>query len=151
MGILADTNVLLRRTQPDHPLHAAAVGSIARLLTAGEDVHYTPQNIAEFWNVATRPLVHNGFGFDGVLARRQVELIERLFVLLPDTPTIYDEWKRLIVTHGAMGSKVYDARLVATMNVHGVKTILTFNTDDLRRCTTDTVHPIEVVHPSAVP
>ena len=35
--------------------------------------------------------------------------------------------------HGVVGSKVHDARLVAAMNVHGVRRILTFNTDDFTR------------------
>jgi predicted nucleic acid-binding protein len=55
MSILADTNILLRRTQPDHPSHTIAVESVARLLAAAEPVYFTLQNIAEFWNVATRP------------------------------------------------------------------------------------------------
>jgi predicted nucleic acid-binding protein len=32
MGVLVDTNVLLRRIQPDHQHHAAAIESVARLL-----------------------------------------------------------------------------------------------------------------------
>jgi hypothetical protein len=48
MSILADTNVLLRRTQPDHPSHTLAVESVARLLAAGEPVYFTLQNISGF-------------------------------------------------------------------------------------------------------
>jgi predicted nucleic acid-binding protein len=32
-----------------------------------------------------------------------------------------------------MGVKVYDARLVAVMNVHGMKSIFTYNTADFAR------------------
>jgi antitoxin ParD1/3/4 len=32
-----------------------------------------------------------------------------------------------------MGVKVHDARLVAMMNIHGIRRILTFNTDDFLR------------------
>ena len=60
MSILADTNILLRRTQPDHPSHRIAVESVASLLNAGEAVYVTFQNISEFWNVATRPIGNNG-------------------------------------------------------------------------------------------
>ncbi len=55
MSILADTNILLRRTQPDHTSRTLAVESVAKLLAAGEAVCFTLQNISEFWNVATRP------------------------------------------------------------------------------------------------
>lgn len=63
MSILADTNILLRRTQPDHRSHSQAVESVAKLLAAREPVYFTLQNISEFWNVATRPVTNNGLGF----------------------------------------------------------------------------------------
>jgi predicted nucleic acid-binding protein len=62
MSILVDTNILLRRTQPDHPSHPLAVESVAGLLNAGEPVYFTLQNMAEFWSVATRPTANNGLG-----------------------------------------------------------------------------------------
>jgi predicted nucleic acid-binding protein len=51
------------------------------------------------------------------------------------------EWKQLVVRHGVQGSKVHDARLVATMNIHGIRRILTFNTDDFTRYDIDAIHP----------
>jgi predicted nucleic acid-binding protein len=36
MSVLVDTNVLLRRMQPDHPVHAVAVESVARLIATEE-------------------------------------------------------------------------------------------------------------------
>src|ERR1039457_6883593 len=68
MSILVDTNILLRRTQPDHPSHTLAVESVARLLAAGDPVYFTLQNMSEFWNVATRPAANNGLGFSVALA-----------------------------------------------------------------------------------
>jgi predicted nucleic acid-binding protein len=144
MSILLDTNILLRRAQPSHPSHALAVDSVARLLAAGEPVHFTLQNIAEFWNVATRRVEHNGLGFSAAVTLAEVEKIEAAFELLPDTPPIYAEWKSLMVRHGIVGVKVHDARLVATMNVHGVRQMLTFNAADFIR------YGIEVVQPAAM-
>ncbi len=141
MSVLADTNILLRRTQPDHPSHPAAVESIARLLETGETVFYTHQNIAEFWNVATRPLTGNGLGFSTALASREIETIERILVRLPDIPAIYGEWKRLVARHDVKGAKVYDTRLVAAMNVHGVRRILTFNGADFLRFGVEILDP----------
>ena len=144
MSVLVDTNVLLRRTQPDHQHYAVAVESVAQVLSTGESVYFTLQNISEFWNVVTRPVANNGLGFTLPLALAEVEKIERILTRLPDTPAIYAEWKRLVVQHSVVGSKVHDARLVATMNVHGVPRILTFNTDDFTR------YPIEVLHPTSL-
>jgi predicted nucleic acid-binding protein len=147
---LLDTNVLLRRTQPDHPLNLVAVESVAILLSDGEDVYFTPQNIAEFWNVVTRQIDKNGLGFDAATARREVDLIEQLLTILPDKPEMYEEWKRLVITHSVLGVKVHDARLVAAMNVHGIQTLLTFNPADFTRFESDLIHPIVVLHPSSV-
>ena len=91
MSILADTNVLLRRTQPDHPSHASAVESIARLLAAGDPVYFTLQNMSEFWNVATRPASNNGLGFSAALAHSEMEKIERFLTILPDSPAVYGD------------------------------------------------------------
>src|SRR5258708_17477173 len=120
MSILIDTNILLRRTQPDHPSHTLAVESVANLLAAGEAVYFTLQNISEFWNVATRPTANNGLGFSVSLALGELEKIERFLTILPDSPSVYAEWKRLIVNHSVLGTKVHDAKLVAMMNIHGV-------------------------------
>jgi hypothetical protein len=73
MSILFDTNVLLRWTQPAHESHAVAVESVARLLASGELLHFTPQDIAEFWNVVTRPIANNGLGFATAVALVEVE------------------------------------------------------------------------------
>lgn len=124
MSILADTNILLRRTQPDHPNHTLAVESVARLLAAGEPVYFTLQNISEFWNVATRPTAKNGLGLSVALALVELEKIERFMTVLPDSPAVYWEWKRLVVHHSVLRSKVHDAKLVATMNVKGIRSYL---------------------------
>jgi len=144
MSVLVDTNVLLRRTQPGRGSHAVAVESVARLLGTGEPVHFTLQNISEFWNVVTRPVANNGLGFTVAVAAAEVAKIEQVLTLLPDVPAIYGEWKRLVTQHGVLGSKVHDARLVAAMNVHGVRRILTFNGDDFIR------YQIEVLNPSVL-
>jgi hypothetical protein len=46
---------------------------------------------------------------------------------------------------GLLGSKVHDARLVATMNVHGIRRVLTFNTADFAAR-----YDIEAVHPASL-
>jgi len=144
MSVLVDTNVLLRRLQPDHVHHAAAIDSVARLLAAGEQVYFTLQNISEFWNVVTRPITANGLGFSPAFALGEVGKIETVLALLPDSPVVYQEWERIVSTYAVSGAKVHDARLAALMNVHGVRQILTFDTDDFAR------FEIEALHPSAV-
>jgi predicted nucleic acid-binding protein len=144
VSVLVDSNVLLRQVEPGHAHHRAAVDSTSRLMLSGEPVHVTAQNIAEFWATATRSPAHNGLGLAVTVAAAALDHIERVFVLLPDHPAIYDQWKRLVMTHRVIGNQVYDARLVAAMMVHGVARILTFNAGDFTR------YGIEVIHPLAV-
>ena len=103
------------------------------------------QNISEFWNVATRPQAQNGLGFSVAFAAAEVAKIEQALILLPDSPATYAEWKRLVLTYGVMGIKVHDARLVAAMAVHGVRRILTFNTNDFKRYDIEALSPASVL------
>jgi predicted nucleic acid-binding protein len=144
VSVLVDTNVLLRQFEPEHAHHRAAVDSIAQLILSGEPVHVATQNIAEFWAAATRSRGQNGLGLAVAVVSTAVEHIERVFALLPDEPAIHAVWKRLVTTHGVIGNRVYDTRLVAAMTVHRVGLILTFNVEDFAG------YRIEVIHPSAV-
>ena len=63
MRVLIDTNILLRSAQPTHPLCMEATYAVSKLLRQDDAVSFCSQNIAEFWNVATRPAEVNGLGF----------------------------------------------------------------------------------------
>jgi predicted nucleic acid-binding protein len=144
-GSLVDTNILLRISRRDDPLHALVDGALARLIAAGTALYYTHQNVAEFWNVATRPIDRNGFGLSVTDTDREVHSLERGMILLPDDEAVYREWRRLVVNYAVAGTQVHDARLVAAMRVHGVTHLLTFNTGDFAR------YPdIIAVHPQTV-
>ncbi|HXL23291.1 MAG TPA: type II toxin-antitoxin system VapC family toxin [Candidatus Dormibacteraeota bacterium] len=133
MRVLVDTNILLRSAQPNHPLFSQSVQAVTRLIRGQESVFFCSQNIAEFWNVATRPSDRNGLGLSAEEALEEVANIEKSLTLLPDVPAIYAEWKRIVSSHRVQGVKVYDARLVAIMNVYAVENLLTFNTGDFER------------------
>lgn len=133
MDYLADTNILLRSASPTHPMHADAVRAVTTLLTRGERVCVFPQNLIEFWNVASRPTGVNGLGFSSSQTEAEVSKIESLLTVLPDSPAIYPEWRRLVMAHSVLGKQVHDARIVAAMKVHKITHILTFNLDDFKR------------------
>ncbi len=63
----------------------------------------------------------------------QVQQLESFFQLLPETPAVYQHWKRLVLSLNVSGVRVHDARLVAVMQVSGVQHLLTFNSDDFAR------------------
>lgn len=133
MRVLVDTNILLRCAQPSHPLCREATKAVSKLIRDNDAVFFCSQNVAEFWNVATRPVESNGLGFSHDDVIREIGGIENLLTLLPDVPAIYPAWKRLVGDHAVRGVKVYDARLVAVMSVYSVEGILTFNVADFAR------------------
>ena len=144
---LLDTNILLRfifRTDPRYPIVKTA---IQKIRTDQHTPYISSQNSIEFWNVATRPTAKNGFGLTPTDAQRMLQRIERLFLLLPDTPAVYPEWRRLVVTYNVSGVQVHDAHLIARMKANNVTHILTFNISDFTRYA---VEGIVVVDPLTV-
>ena len=82
----------------------------------GDQFVTSHQNIAEFWNVATRPAsARGGFGLSVDETLKRVETIEKLGKAVPFTNACYVEWRRLLMAHSITGVSVHDARLVATM------------------------------------
>ena len=144
MRVLVDTNILLRSVQPSHPLCAQATHGVSKLIRQKDAVFFCSQNIAEFWNVATRPADLNGLGLSHEEVLQEVSSIERLLTLLPDIPAIYPAWKEIVADNKVQGVKVYDARLVAIMTVYAVESVLTFNTADFKRYSN-----ITALHPSS--
>ena len=144
---LVDSNILLRIARRDDPDHAIVNGALAELAEGGAVLYYTHQNIAEFWNVATRAVDRNGFGLTVADAEQETRVIEKGMVLLPDSEAIYHEWRRLVFAHSVSGVQVHDARLAAAMRIHGVTHLLTLNPADFKRYTHMTaVHPGSLAH-----
>jgi predicted nucleic acid-binding protein len=132
---LVDTNVLLRFVDRRDPLHPTMRAAIRKLRQAGHHLYIAPQNCVEFWNVATRPPERNGFGLTPTDTNWSLRLIERLFSVLPEQPTVYLAWRQLVVQFSVRGVQVHDARLVAMMQTHNITHILTTNTADFARYT----------------
>jgi predicted nucleic acid-binding protein len=76
---------------------------------------------------------------------RLARVIERDFEFLPDSQEVNERWRSLLVLHDIKGVQVHDARLAASMYVHGVGQILTINIRDFRR-----FEGIHVCHPTDV-
>ena len=130
---LLDSNILPRISKGDDPQHPVIVQALKALVGQGVRLCYTSQTLAEFWNASTRPLDKNGFGLSVVETDRLARAIERDFELLPDSREVHDRWRSLLVAHSVQGVQVHDARLAASMYVHGVGQILTINVRDFRR------------------
>jgi predicted nucleic acid-binding protein len=145
MRVLVDPNILVRAVERRHPLMRTARLALLALVRNGEELCVTPQNIAEFWNVCTRPMNLNGLGNSITGTDKLTLRIETFFTVLAGSMEAFRIWRRLIVEDEVRGAKVHDARLAALMQAHGIKQILTFNTGDFKRFSNVvTVHPTEL-------
>jgi predicted nucleic acid-binding protein len=142
---LVDTNVLLRISQQDDPQHELVGTSIKKLFKQGSELCSALQNIAEFWNVCTRPVDRNGYGLTITETDQRVEDIERTMTFLPDSEQVYSIWRQLVFANNVRGVQVHDARLAAIMKAYGVTHILTLNQPDFLRYS-----DIQAVHPNQV-
>lgn len=154
MATLADANILLRLAQPNSEQYIVAADAVEGCLHRNEQVVLCPQTFYEFWSVATRPVgtAGNGLGLSVEEALQEMRQFEDYFPLLPDTPAIYGEWRRLVEQWSITGRQAHDARLIATMLAHSIPTLLTFDIGRLGRYEQRGLviagYPLRVLHPA---
>jgi predicted nucleic acid-binding protein len=135
--ILLDTNLLTRMARSHDPQSGVARAAIQILLGRGERLIIVPQNLYEFWAVATRPpgqppAGRNGLGMTAVQAGQWLRFFRRRFTLLPDREELSRLWQELVERHVVTGFRSHDVRLVAAMQSYGITRMLTFNATDFR-------------------
>lgn len=135
--ILLDTNLLTRLTSSVHPHGPISRKAIQKLLARREQIAIIPQNLYEFWAVATRlpgtrPVGENGLGQGTEQASQWLRFFQRRFTLLPDRDDLPIRWHDLVRTFSIKGFRAHDARLVAAMQCYGMTHLLTFNGEDFK-------------------
>lgn len=141
-----DTSVLVGAIQTFDPeVRASARRAVKVLYRQREQMVCFPQNLVEFWSVATRPVKAKGLGLTLDQADQYVDRFLTVIQVLPETPEIFPTWQVLVMVHRVAGVHVHDARIVASMAAHRVSTILSFDRDDYWR-----YQGIAAVHPSQV-
>lgn len=142
--ILLDTNLLGRITDSADPQCAAARRAMRVLPAMGERLVIVPQNLYEFWAIATRTPAANGLGMTTNQASQWLGFFLRRFTLLTDRPDLSAIWHQLVKSHEIKGFRAHDARLVAAMQCYGIERLLTFNGADFSGM------PVTVVDPASL-
>lgn len=146
MSHLFDTNCFLRLVDRNSPQRMIVLDAIRKLRGNNETLYYTPQILAEFWNVSTRPTsARGGFGLSFEQVEHKARLIDKYFRLLPDNIATFNEWRKLVSLYKIKGLSVHDTKIVASMNAHKILTLVTFNEKDFTRFTM-----IEVLNPKNI-
>lgn len=144
MDVLVDSNVLLRIAEAGAPLHATAVAAI-NTLSNNQRLLIVPQIAYEFWVVATRTVEANGLGRTVEEADHLLQEFVDQFPILRDERGVFQHWWELVRTRGVRGTKSHDVRIVAAMQRHGIRHLLTFNGKDFAG-----FDSIEVLVPEAI-
>jgi len=101
---LVDTNILLRLAETNSPMNAIARRSVVTFKQQGLELHIAPQNIIEFWVVATRPISSNGLGLTVEDAIRETQRLKVLFTLLDDRLELFSTWENLVQKYQVSGA-----------------------------------------------
>ncbi len=104
-------------------MYRVAEAAVAELRWQGDDLCVAPQNLYEFWVIATRPLDQNGLGLPPLHAQAALARLKGLFRLLDETPAVFLRWEQLVTQYQFSGKNAHDAYLVASMIVHGISRI----------------------------
>jgi len=97
---LVDSNILLRLSQPAHAEYSITSEAVDKLLLQNVDLCVVPQNLVEFWAVATRPNANRGgLGMKPDAVDRELNRLRSLFHLLEGAAGIADSWQRLVKQH----------------------------------------------------
>jgi len=126
-------------TKRQNPHYSDVRRALTVLRKQGAKLCLVPQNLIEFWAIATRPTTANGLGLSIVKTSLEIRKFKRYFTVYNDIPNIFAEWENLVLKHNVSGKNVHDTRLVAAMLTHNITHLLTFNTKDFKRFTEVTV------------
>ena len=127
------------------PHYALARNALVNLRLRNEVLCIAPQNLVEFWAVATRSQDENGLGMTAEQTAKELSHVRDFFRLLPYTPEVIQAWERIVAAQGVSGKQTHDAHLVAIMQAHSVSIILTFNEGHFKR-----FPGIMALHPSEI-
>jgi predicted nucleic acid-binding protein len=134
MAYRLDTGILLRLVDHTDSQHSIVFDAVNALIHRQDNLFITIQNIAEFCNVATRPIINNGLGLAPTTA---IELLNReiepICAIIPEQVTLTAEFKRRLTQYNVLGKQVHDARLVAMMLIWQISHVLTLNERNFQR------------------
>lgn len=133
MSYLADTNILSALVNKNHTQYAAVRRALKLIRAQKVEIYLVPQNVIEFWAIATRPVLANGLGLTANQTTTGILLFKRVFGFLDDEPGIFSQWENLVEKYQVSGKNVHDARIVAAMLKHGLSHLLTLNVKDFNR------------------
>ena len=129
-----DTNVLVYATDVRSPFHNEACERLKSAKLRGVDLCISAQVVREYISAATKS-VPPGHAVPWSSILDNCLKFRRMFKILPEGEETASGLCELLATVRAVGKQVHDANIVATMLVHGIPHLFTYNIVDFERYT----------------
>lgn len=130
--LFVDTNVLIYATDLQSPFYVQAVNALNKAFMSGVDLVISFQVLREYLAVTTRIRVDKPeVSLDDLF--ESIRVFRQEFEVVEDNGKILDNLLNLVENIPTAGKQIYDANIVATMQAHGIRSLLTHNTADFRR------------------
>lgn len=130
--VFIDTNALVYSSELRAPLHQEARRAIESIHRGGATLWISRQILREYLAVLTRPQT---WGNPQPIARlvAEVQRYEARFRIAEDGASVTVALLALLQQFPSGGKQVHDANIVATMQAHGIRRLLTHNEADFAR------------------
>jgi predicted nucleic acid-binding protein len=133
--LFVDTNILVRSTIPEAPLHQEARAVIAEFGGTGAELWISRQIIREYLAVLSRPQAFSP-PLASVNLRRHVERFLRAFHVVDEDERVTEHLLQVLDRVPTGGKQVHDANIMATMLANGIPKLITHNVADFSRFAT---------------
>lgn len=130
--IFVDTNVLVYASIISAPLHQSALNTVLHYHSTGAELWISRQVLREYIATVTRPQTYSS-PVPPTLAAADIQRFEAQFDIAEDGPPVTDLLLHLLQTVSVAGKQVHDANIVATMQAHNIRHLLTHNVSDFAR------------------
>jgi len=131
-SVFLDTNMLVYSNVLESPLHQITLDTIQTYYDAGTELWISRQVLREFMAVLTRPQVFSNPLPISVIINR-IRFFQMHFQVAEDGPKVTETLLSLVNQFHVGGSQIHDANIVATMQVYGIRNLLTHNISDFKR------------------
>lgn len=130
--VFVDTNVLIYASRAAGPSSQAANDALEAAEGAGDELCISRQILREYLASVTRPQIAAP-PMPAAEAVADLRRLGEIYTILEDGPAVTERLYELLLQAPTGGKQVHDANVAATMLVHGVTRLLTFNGADFRR------------------
>jgi predicted nucleic acid-binding protein len=130
--VFVDTNVLVYANTVRSPLHVRAQSALQDLSASAITLWISRQILREYLVTLSRPQTFSAPVAPAALVADVIRF-QTQFLIAEDGPLVTSNLLGLLSTFSIGGKQVHDANIVATMQVQGIRRILTKNVADFSR------------------